>query len=130
TPQPDWREDDAPFVAARAQLAAYFAGELQSFDLPLHASGTAFQQRVWQALLDIPFGHTESYGELAKRIGKTQASRAAGLPKCLNLISVILPCHRVIVADGSLTGYGGGIERKRWLLNHESRDGTQQSLPW
>lgn len=126
--QPDWQQDAAPFAATQKQLDAYFAGDLHTFDLPLHAIGTAFQQRVWQALLDIPFGHTQSYGELAKRIDKPKASRAVGLANGRNPISIIVPCHRVIGANGSLTGYGGGIERKRWLLNHESGDGTQQSL--
>lgn len=125
---PDWVADEAPFAAARTQLDAYFAGTLRVFDLPLHASGTVFQQRVWQALLDVSFGHTQSYGELARRIGRPKAARAIGLANGRNPISIIVPCHRVIGADGSLTGYGGGIERKRWLLNHEQGDGMQQML--
>lgn len=128
TPRPEWRHDDAPFAAAQAQLDAYFAGTLEAFDLPLNASGTAFQQCVWQALLDIPFGHTQSYGELAKRIDNPKASRAVGLANGRNPISIIIPCHRVIGANGSLTGYGGGIERKRWLLDHESGANAQQAL--
>lgn len=128
TMAPDWVSDEAPFAAVRTQLDAYFAGTLRVFDLPLHASGTAFQQRVWQALLDISFGHTQSYGALAKRIGKPKAARAVGLANGRNPISIIVPCHRVIGANGSLTGYGGGIERKRWLLNHEQGDGMQQTL--
>jgi methylated-DNA-[protein]-cysteine S-methyltransferase len=115
----DWQRDDALFADARQQLAAYFAGERQTFDLPLAPTGTAFQRRVWQALRDIPFGKTESYGALARRIDSPKASRAVGLANGRNPISIIVPCHRVIGADGSLTGYGGGIERKRWLLTHE-----------
>lgn len=118
-PQANWRRDDMAFTAAREQLAAYFAGELHTFDLPLAPVGTAFQRTVWQALLDIPFGHTESYGGLAQRIDNPRASRAVGLANGHNPIAIIIPCHRVIGANGSLTGYGGGIERKRWLLNHE-----------
>jgi methylated-DNA-[protein]-cysteine S-methyltransferase len=122
-PQGDWRRDDALFEAAHEQLAAYFAGELRTFDLPLAPAGTVFQHQVWQALLDIPFGRTESYGALAQRIGAPKAARAVGLANGRNPISIIIPCHRVIGADGSLTGYGGGIERKRWLLTHEGYTG-------
>ena len=117
--QQEWRRDDALFRAAREQLEAYFAGELRIFDLPLAPAGTAFQQKVWRALRDIPFGQTESYGALAKRIDAPKASRAVGMANGHNPISIIVPCHRVIGANGSLTGYGGGIERKRWLLEHE-----------
>ncbi|WP_263164329.1 methylated-DNA--[protein]-cysteine S-methyltransferase [Streptomyces sp. SCSIO ZS0520] len=112
-------EDPEPFTEVRAQLAAYFAGELKEFDLPLAATGTAFQQRVWRALLDIPYGETRSYGELATALGNPKASRAVGLANGRNPVSIIVPCHRVIGADGSLTGYGGGIERKRGLLDFE-----------
>lgn len=115
----DWQRDDALFANARQQLTAYFAGERQTFDLPLAPTGTDFQRRVWQALRDIPFGKTESYGALARRIDSPKGSRAVGLANGRNPISIIVPCHRVIGADGSLTGYGGGIERKRWLLTHE-----------
>lgn len=117
--QPDWRRDDAAFSAAREQLEAYFSGELRTFDLPLAPAGTVFQRRVWQALLDIPLGRTESYSALAQRIDAPKAARAVGLANGRNPIAIIIPCHRVIGADGSLTGYGGGIERKRWLLAHE-----------
>jgi methylated-DNA-[protein]-cysteine S-methyltransferase len=116
-PSADWQRDDALFTEAREQLAAYFAGQRQTFDLDLAPTGTDFQCRVWQALRDIPFGKTESYGVLARRIGAPKASRAVGLANGRNPISIIVPCHRVIGADGSLTGYGGGIERKRWLLH-------------
>jgi methylated-DNA-[protein]-cysteine S-methyltransferase len=125
-PQPQWRRDDAVFTEARRQLDAYFGGELQAFDLPLAMSGTDFQLKVWQALCTIPFGRSESYGELARRIGAPHASRAVGLANGRNPISIIVPCHRVIGADGSLTGYGGGLERKRWLLAHEASRGYPQ----
>jgi methylated-DNA-[protein]-cysteine S-methyltransferase len=117
----DCRRDDALFKQVSAQLAAYFLGELQTFEVQLRPSGTDFQKTVWQALLDIPFGATESYGELAKRIGHVNASRAVGLANGRNPIGIIVPCHRVIGANGALTGYGGGIERKQWLLEHERR---------
>ncbi len=119
-PQSAWRRDDGLFKPAREQLAAYFAGELREFHLPLSPTGTEFQQTVWRALLDIPYGQTESYGTVARRIGTPKAPRAVGLANGHNPISIIVPCHRVIGADGSLTGYGGGIERKRWLLAHEA----------
>ena len=105
----------------REQLQSYFAGELRAFDLALAAEGTPFQQRVWRALCAIPYGETISYGELARRIGQPTAARAVGLANGQNPISIVVPCHRVIGADSSLTGYGGGLERKRWLLAHESK---------
>jgi len=117
----DVRIADAPFACVREQLSAYFGGELRTFDVPLAPAGTQFQKSVWKALLDIPFGATESYSALAARIGRANASRAVGLANGRNPIGIIVPCHRVIGADGSLTGYGGGIERKRWLLEHERR---------
>jgi methylated-DNA-[protein]-cysteine S-methyltransferase len=101
-------------------LARYFAGELHSIDaLPVMTAGTTFQREVWGALREIPCGTTISYGQLAARLGRPAAVRAVGLANGANPISVVVPCHRVIGADGSLTGYGGGIERKRWLLDHE-----------
>ena len=115
------KRDEGALKTARAQLAAYFEGELQDFDLPLAAQGTEFQQRVWKALREIPYGVTISYGELARRIGQPQAARAVGLANGQNPIAIVVPCHRVIGADGSLTGYGGGLARKRWLLAHESK---------
>lgn len=118
-PAADAQRDDAPFCDAKTQLGEYFAGKRAMFDLALAPAGTDFQRRVWQALRDIGFGQTESYGALARRIGAPKASRAVGLANGRNPISIIIPCHRVIGADGSLTGYGGGIERKRWLLSHE-----------
>jgi methylated-DNA-[protein]-cysteine S-methyltransferase len=117
----DWREDATaePLAATRRQLSEYFAGSRRTFDLPLRLEGTAFQQRVWHELTEIPYGETWSYGQLAARIGKPSASRAVGLANGRNPISILVPCHRVIGADGSLTGYGGGLERKQWLLAHE-----------
>lgn len=114
------RDDEAvPFSSAREQLEAYFAGELQEFDIPLAPQGTPFQQRVWNELRNIPFGQTWSYGELARRIGQPTASRAVGLANGKNPISVIVPCHRVIGANGKLVGYGGGLDRKNTLLQLE-----------
>jgi methylated-DNA-[protein]-cysteine S-methyltransferase len=114
-------DDDDVLSLARRQLAAYFAGLLTVFDVKLHLLGTAFQQRVWNGLLTIPFGRTTSYGALATELGQPMAMRAVGLANGRNPVSIIVPCHRVIGRDGSLTGYGGGIERKRWLLAHEQR---------
>lgn len=113
--------NDRAFRPVREQLKAYFAGELQKFELALGGEGSDFQKRVWQALCKIPFGATESYGGLAKRIGNANASRAVGLANGKNPIGIIVPCHRVVGANGSLTGYGGGLERKQWLLEHERR---------
>jgi len=104
---------------ARRQLESYFAGRRRAFDLPLEPRGTPFQREVWQALRAIPFGETRSYGELARQLGRPAATRAVGAANGRNPIAIVIPCHRVIGADGSLTGYGGGMERKRWLLEHE-----------
>ncbi|MCI3933928.1 MULTISPECIES: methylated-DNA--[protein]-cysteine S-methyltransferase [unclassified Streptomyces] len=112
--------DPDGFDAATEQLTAYFAGELTRFDLPLRLDGTPFQQSVWQQLLKIPYGQTRTYGELADALGKPAASRAVGLANGKNPIGVIVPCHRVIGAGGGLTGYGGGLDRKRRLLELES----------
>ncbi len=104
----------------RHALEAYFAGEIPAIDgLPCHTGGTAFQRTVWQALRTIPAGKTLSYGQLAAQIGSPKAVRAVGLANGANPIGLVVPCHRVIGANGSLTGYGGGLERKRWLLRHE-----------
>jgi methylated-DNA-[protein]-cysteine S-methyltransferase len=111
--------DAAPFGAVAEQLKAYFDGELTEFDVPLALLGTPFQRRVWAALQEIPYGETVSYGELAAEIGSPTASRAVGLANGRNPISVIVPCHRVVGASGDLTGYGGGLERKRYLLDFE-----------
>lgn len=118
-PRPQWRRDDASFGAVTGQLAAYFAGKLQRFDVPLVLTGTEFQKRVWNTLLSIPFGETRSYGWLARAIGKPTASRAVGAANGANPIPVIIPCHRVIGSSGALTGFGGGIETKKFLLEHE-----------
>ncbi len=114
-----WQRDDEAFTAVRAQLIEYFAGERTLFDLPLTMAGTPFQLRVWRELEKIPYGETISYGELARRVEQPSAARAVGLANGRNPISVIVPCHRVIGADGSLTGYGGGLERKETLLGLE-----------
>jgi len=118
--QEHWRRDDHCLRMARQQLRAYFAEELKRFDLPLALHGTEFQLRVWQELQNIPHGQTISYGELACRLGQPKASRAVGLANGRNPISIVVPCHRVVGANGTLTGYGGGLPRKRWLLDHES----------
>jgi len=104
----------------RTELDEYFAGGRVCFDIPLHLHGTPFQIRVWTALREIPYGTTLSYGELARRIGAPKAVRAVGAANGQNPVAIIVPCHRVIGANGDLTGFGGGIERKRWLLQHES----------
>jgi len=111
--------DDAALAPARAQLTQYFAGERTGFDLPLRPAGGPFQQRVWEALLDIPYGETASYGELARRLGAPGAARAVGAANGRNPIAIVVPCHRVIGASGALTGYAGGLERKRALLDLE-----------
>jgi len=123
-----WRRDERPFAEAFAQLRAYFAGELTQFSLPLRLAGTAFQIRVWAALCKIPFGTTVSYGALAARIGKPSASRAVGGANGANPLPIVVPCHRVIGSDKSLTGFGGGIEIKRFLLDHERRAATAMAL--
>ncbi|WP_223777798.1 methylated-DNA--[protein]-cysteine S-methyltransferase [Streptomyces sp. 135] len=111
--------DPAPFGEAISQLKAYFAGELKEFDLPLRLDGTPFQRMVWDELLRIPYGEVRTYGELAEILGKPGASRAVGLANGKNPISVIVPCHRVVGANGNLTGYGGGLDRKQRLLVFE-----------
>jgi methylated-DNA-[protein]-cysteine S-methyltransferase len=118
--RPGWERDDAAFDDVREQLGEYFAGTRHTFDLALNAAGTTFQKRVWSALVDIPYGETASYGETAAAIGSPDAARAVGLANGQNPISIIVPCHRVIGANGSLTGYGGGLDAKRWLLAHEA----------
>jgi methylated-DNA-[protein]-cysteine S-methyltransferase len=114
-----WREASEPFADARTQLEEYFAGERASFDLPLAAEGSEFERRVWSALEEIPYGETQSYGQVAERIGAPGAARGVGLANGRNPISIVVPCHRVIGANGTLTGYGGGLERKRFLLELE-----------
>jgi methylated-DNA-[protein]-cysteine S-methyltransferase len=119
-PAPGWRRDPAPFREAAAQLRAYFAGELRDFDLPLAPRGTDFQRRVWSALREIPYGQTIAYAELAAAVGRPRAARAVGAANGRNPIAVVIPCHRVIGSGGALTGYGGGLARKRLLLDLEA----------
>ncbi|HEY7887369.1 MAG TPA: methylated-DNA--[protein]-cysteine S-methyltransferase [Steroidobacteraceae bacterium] len=128
----DWIENSKPFRTVIAQLVAYFAGERRSFDLPLAPRGTEFQRRVWRALTEIPYGKTISYGELARRIGNPSASRAVGLANGANPLPIVVPCHRVIGANGSLTGFGGGLPIKQRLLaleeGGEQGAGSQEAL--
>ncbi|BBX15488.1 methylated-DNA--[protein]-cysteine S-methyltransferase [Mycolicibacterium duvalii] len=132
TYEPDragWERDDTAFPEAVRQLEEYFRGDREQFDLELEMAGTAFQRRVWEALLTIPYGQTRSYGEIARQIGAPGASRAVGLANGHNPIGIIVPCHRVIGANGKMTGYGGGIERKELLLGLErSRVSAQPAL--
>jgi methylated-DNA-[protein]-cysteine S-methyltransferase len=121
SPPDDAVRDDDGLGHAAAQLEEYFAGERTRFDLPLSPVGTPFQLRVWAELREIPYGGTTTYGQIATDLGQPTASRAVGLANGRNPIAVIVPCHRVIGSDGSLTGFGGGLERKRWLLEHERR---------
>lgn len=123
-PAPDWHEDPAPLRAAVEQLSAYFARELQDFSLPLAPSGTSFQLQVWHELTRIPYGETISYRDLAERIERPKACRAVGLANGSNPIAIVVPCHRVIGANGKLTGYGGGLPVKEKLLAFESRQGS------
>ena len=129
---PDWHDEGLDMGTSKVlkatakQLDEYFAGKRRDFDLELAPRGTGFQEMVWRALVKIPFGETWSYGELAKTIGRPSASRAVGAANGKNPIAIIVPCHRVIGADGSLTGYGGGLPTKKWLLAHER---AQQVLP-
>jgi methylated-DNA-[protein]-cysteine S-methyltransferase len=123
--QPEWVEDDgrgpagALLARVRGQLTEYFDGSRTSFDLPLDAAGSPFERRVWDLLCTIPYGATTSYGALARRLGDPQATRAVGAANGKNPIPIIVPCHRVVGARGELTGFGGGLDRKRWLLEHE-----------
>lgn len=129
-PAPDWQRDDTAFTDAITQLDAYFAGELQEFDLPLAPEGTPFQQSVWRMLQTIPYGHTSTYGELAAEIGQPNASRAVGAANGRNPIPIVIPCHRVIGANGKLTGFSGGLHIKEALLSLEKngRSATPDQL--
>jgi methylated-DNA-[protein]-cysteine S-methyltransferase len=128
THRADWTEDAGQgptgptgemLARAALQLNEYFAGQRTTFDLPLEAMGSVFEHRVWKALRSIPYGTTTSYGDLAKRLGDPSATRAVGSANGKNPIPIIIPCHRVVGANGDLTGFGGGLDRKRWLLEHE-----------
>jgi len=119
---PAWTAGDHPVLRETArQLEEYFAGTREAFDLPLAPEGTAFQRQVWQTLATIPYGRTISYAELAERVGRPRASRAVGAANGRNPLPIVLPCHRVIGANGSLTGFGGGLPTKRFLLDLEAR---------
>lgn len=118
-PEADWERDEAIFAEAIAQLQAYFAGSLRRFDLPLVLQGTPFEMAVWQLVRAIPYGETTTYGSLARKLGKPGAARAVGLANGRNPLPIIIPCHRVIGSDGSLTGYGAGISFKEALLATE-----------
>lgn len=121
--EPTKRPHDPLLLECIGQFGAYFSGRLIKFDLPLAPEGTAFQKRVWTELQTIPFGSTASYGELALRLGDAKLTRAVGTANGSNPVAIIIPCHRIIGADGSLTGYAGGLWRKQWLLRHESGQG-------
>lgn len=118
-PQSEWKKVSASKSEAVLQLNEYFSGKRKDFKLPLAPAGTDFQQKVWKALMDIPYGTTTSYGELAKRIGRPKASRAVGAANGQNPVAIVIPCHRVIGSNGKLTGYAGGLHRKEALLNLE-----------
>ena len=119
-PAAGWRRDDARFADVARQLEEYFAGDRTTFDVPMSMRGGPFERAVWAELLRIPYGETASYGELARRLGRPLAARAVGAANGRNPIAVIVPCHRVIGSDGTLTGYAGGLERKRFLLELEA----------
>ena len=119
-PDSGWTAVPDPAFGARRQFDSYFAGDLKYFDLPLAACGTAFQQHVWRELTRIPFAETASYGQIARRVGRPKASRAVGAANRNNPLPIVVPCHRVVGSDGSLTGYSGGVEIKEFLLAHEA----------
>ena len=121
-PEPDWIFNERPLAEARRQLREYFAGKRRAFDLPLNLSGTEFQVSVLRALLEIPYGETVSYGEIAKRIGRPRAVRAVGAANGRNPLPVVVPCHRVIGSTGDLTGFGGGLDTKEALLRLEAEN--------
>jgi methylated-DNA-[protein]-cysteine S-methyltransferase len=124
-PKPDWMRRNAAFLQVKKQLDAYFSGQLTCFSVPLSPAGTEFQLRVWRALQEIPYGKTCSYLDIAKAVGDPKATRAVGSANGQNPIPIIIPCHRVIGQDGSLTGFGGGLARKRFLLALE-----QENIPF
>jgi methylated-DNA-[protein]-cysteine S-methyltransferase len=120
SPRSDWTHDEAQFDGARAQLEEYFRGARTEFDLQLNPSGTAFQQAVWKALREVPYGETTTYGAIAQRVGRPTASRAVGAANGRNPLCIVVPCHRIVGSAGALTGYAYGVDRKRWLLDHEA----------
>ena len=120
-----WQESDDKTKSYLRELREYFDGKRREFTFPLDLRGTPFQVKCWRALLNIPYGETRSYADIARVVGRPQAYRAVGMANNRNPIAIVVPCHRVIGADGSLTGYGGGLERKRWLLAHEDRHAGQ-----
>jgi methylated-DNA-[protein]-cysteine S-methyltransferase len=120
-PAPDWMRRNDAFGSVKTQLRAYFAGELTGFDLQLAPVGTSFQQSVWAALRLIPYGETRSYADIARQLGNPDATRAVGAANGLNPLPIVVPCHRVIGSDGSMTGFGGGIECKKYLLALEQQ---------
>ncbi|MCA3014293.1 MAG: methylated-DNA--[protein]-cysteine S-methyltransferase [Myxococcaceae bacterium] len=125
-----WQRHDAFFTGVKDQLEAYFAGRLTRFEVSLAAKGTPFQRRVWDALLEVPYGATVTYGEVAARLGCPAAARAVGLANGRNPISIIVPCHRVVGRSGKLTGYAGGLELKRTLLDHEGHLALRGAGPY
>jgi methylated-DNA-[protein]-cysteine S-methyltransferase len=125
-PEDGWEHDDDALKYATVQLRSYFAGKRRDFDLPLAPRGTEFQLAVWNALRQIPYGGTTTYAELARTIGRPSAVRAVGAANGANPIPIVIPCHRVIGSSGSLTGFGGGLPTKRWLLEHEARVAGQR----
>lgn len=120
----EWKKDRKVTNEARQQLLQYFSGERKEFELEISLAGTEFQRRTWQMLASIPYGQTWSYAELAKRVESPKAVRAVGGANSRNPLPIVLPCHRVIGSDGSLTGFGGGLPVKKWLLEHENRQAT------
>lgn len=127
-PASSWRRDDGLWAEARRQLTAYFAGALTEFELHLRPAGTPFQQQVWRALREIPYGETRSYGQVAAAIGRPAAVRAVGRANGANPLPIVIPCHRVIGSNGTLTGYGGGLAAKQWLLQLEQGRGRPRAL--
>lgn len=129
TPKPGWVEKADAFTEARRQLDAYFAGDLTRFDLDYHLEGSPFQRDVWRALEAIPFGDLRSYGDIARQVGQPGGAQAVGMANHANPLPIIVPCHRVIGADGSLVGFGGGLKVKIWLLEHEKIAPSQVHSP-
>lgn len=120
-PEQEWRKDEKPFKQAFKQLDQYFSGKRRGFDLPLHFAGTPFQNTIWKRLLKVPYGTTTTYRDLAIALGRPAASRAVGAANGANPFPIVVPCHRVLGSNGSLTGFGGGVDVKRFLLAHEQK---------